>query len=47
MADLNVAVMGILDRADHTLNNAQHGIFLNGSLFCKGGQMCEINQIEE
>ena len=47
MADLNVVDMGILDRADYTLKHAQHGIFLNGSLSCKGGQMCEISQIEE
>ena len=33
MADLNVMVMGILDRADHTLKYAQHSIFQNGPLF--------------
>ena len=47
MADLNVAVMGNLDRADYTLKHAQQSIFLNGPLFCKDGQMCEISQIEK
>ena len=47
VTDLNLAIMDILDMADYTLKYAQQSIFQNGQLFCKGGQMCEIIQIEE
>ena len=45
MVDLNVMVIGILDKAEPTLRYAQHSIFQNVPLFAAIGKFVKLSKL--